>query len=86
MAKLKQYHFSLGNSTDGPIGFCALIEAESEKQAVSILQEALPEELAVESSNGGVIYIEVYFNSAKVSAKDIDEVERVSEFGKERNQ
>jgi hypothetical protein len=35
------YHFSLGNSFDGPIGFCARVDAETAEEAVTKLNKAL---------------------------------------------
>lgn len=88
MAKLKQYHFSLGNSTNGPIGFCALIKAESKAEAVALLKKSLPQEQDVhpysEDGNAApeIVYIAAYFNEAAITEAaiteaDIDEEEEV---------
>jgi hypothetical protein len=80
----KQYHFSLGNSTKGPIGFCALIKAESKADAVSLLKKVLPDELEVrpmggDKENASVVYIAVYFNDEAIKVRCIDEEETVRE-------
>ena len=38
---LKSYHFDLGNSSDGPIGFCARVFADSKEQALEQLLKGL---------------------------------------------
>lgn len=80
MPKLMSYHFSLGNSTDGPIGFCARVNANSRANAARILKERLEEftsdlSLSVQEMQSTGEYIEVYFNPDAISAKDIDESE-----------
>jgi hypothetical protein len=81
---LKSYHFSLGNSTKGPIGYCARIRATSKKEAVEILKAVLPEELKIhpcgtEEQNKAVEYIEAYLNAGPISPKSIDEEEDVDD-------
>jgi hypothetical protein len=75
---MKRYHFSLGNSTEGPIGYCAAVHAKTRGQAVGLLKEAL--ENLNECANavdeeGGVEYVEVYFNVAHVVGAAIDDVD-----------
>jgi hypothetical protein len=77
--ELTSYHFDLGNSTDGPIGFCARVNAHDKKEAVKILQQRLRlltrlyGGLEVMPCNGNGEYIIVYFGEDNLSAKDIDE-------------
>lgn len=74
MAK-QEHHFDLGDSNTGPIGFCAVITADSPEEALEILKEKLPEELmAVDASElpGEKDYIQVYFNSEAITLKDND--------------
>lgn len=82
----KSYHFSLGNSTTGPVGFCARVIATSKTQAVLRLQEALfavpdvkvfdDQQDDEDSSPGeGIEYINVYLNATAVRASHIDEVD-----------
>ncbi len=68
------YHFSLGNSSDGPVGFCARIIASSKEEAVRLTKETMPDEHMVVEYLDEVDYFQVYFNPAAVSEKDIDEV------------
>lgn len=85
MGKLKSYHFSLGNSSDGPIGYCARIKASSKKEAVEILKRVLPDEIALhatgdsDADNEAVEYIEAYTNADAITEADIDEVNDVEE-------
>lgn len=88
MTKDKSFHFNLGNSSVGSIGFCARIKAKNSKQAVEILKRALEwfnSEVDVAKSTGlrgeekNVEYIQAYFNADAISEKDIDEVNPIEE-------
>lgn len=71
---MNSYHFDLGNSNTGPIGFCARITAETPEEALRILRDALPDELSADTSGGAhVEYINVYFNPDAVTVADIDD-------------
>jgi hypothetical protein len=76
LAKKRDFHFSLGDSSDGPVGFCATIRASSTKQAVEKLKAALPTESMVLENHveAGVEYIRVDFDSGAVSEADLDDV------------
>lgn len=78
------YHFDIGNSSEGLLGFCARVRAESKEQAVKYLQEALDEfigdtvELSVDGYNKDVTTIEyahIYIGSQNIRAEDIDDQE-----------
>jgi len=65
MPKLRSYHFSFGNSSDGPIGFCARVNAHSRADAARILKERLDEftsdlSMLVQNYQTTGEYIEVY--------------------------
>lgn len=86
MSKLKSYHFNLGNSSNGPIGFCARVWATSRAAAVKQLRAWIEEgnneaEVVVHKepleSPHSIEYVTVYFNPTAVSTKDIDEVDDV---------
>lgn len=75
---MKTFHFSAGDSTDGPVGFCAEIEAETEAEALEKLKAALPEILEVDpklNSWKDIVYVNVYFNTDRLTLADIDEKE-----------
>lgn len=77
---MKSFHFSLGNSSDGPVGFCARVKASSKQAAIDRLKRALPVELdvRVDSENDeDVEYVQVYFNPEAITAAAIDEVNAV---------
>jgi hypothetical protein len=75
---LMKYHFSLGNSTKGAIGFCTRVFATSKQHAVEKLLESLPSEHDMsDCGQPDIIYLNVYFNGEAISAKDIDDVEPV---------
>lgn len=79
---LRSYHFSGGNSTTGPVGFCARVRAHSKKEACEILASAMPEEeyqtgIAVNDDEGRIEYFNFYLNSGAVKPRMIDEVEDV---------
>ena len=75
---MKRYHFSLGNSSEGPIGFCAAVTANSRKQAVKILRDALPVEVNPHVGDGDqrIEYVEVYFNADAITEANIDEEDK----------
>jgi hypothetical protein len=75
---LKSYHFDLGNSSEGPVGFCARITATTEHAALIRLKALLPDEglIKAEGLKGGES-ISVYFNPKAITGEDIDEWEEV---------
>ena len=72
--KVKSYHFCLGNSTEGPVGCCARVNATSEEEAVELLKAKLPDSVIVQNYSGNE-YIEVYLNIEAITTSDIDEVD-----------
>ena len=74
---MKSFHFSLGDSADGPCGFCARIEAETAEAAVDILKNVLKNADEIEIPNDGlpVDYIRAYFNPDAIGVDDIDDEE-----------
>lgn len=92
MSKLKSFHFNVGNSSDGPIGFCARVKAKTKEEATELLCNAL-EELCdgvmvfsdqdeftyIDDPPPGVEYLACYFNAAVVDEAHIDEVHEIVE-------
>lgn len=78
---MNSYHFDLGNSTDGPIGFCARVTAESAEAAIEILKEALPEsvEIGCHDETGSIEYLAVYLNADAITLSDIDEEDEIND-------
>jgi hypothetical protein len=77
---MPSYHFSLGNSTVGPVGFCARIYADTPDEAVHKLSELLEGiadgyDLTGDHVYPGIGYAEAYFNPDAVTVQDIDEIE-----------
>jgi hypothetical protein len=78
------YHFSCGNSSDGPIGFCARVKTTSKKEALEILKRVLPDEIKIRPNYQGgeqgkkddaaIEYIEAYISPDNIKIDDIDEV------------
>lgn len=74
---MRSFHFNVGNSSTGPIGFCARITAETEELALQKLRNGLDEigqELDarhLRSESGD--YLNVYFNGDFVTVADIDD-------------
>lgn len=81
MAKERSYHFSAGNSTFGPVGFCASVRATSAQEAVDVLRASLPEAISVKDDRSSgknadrpaVEYLRVYLNPAAVTVEHIDD-------------
>lgn len=82
---MKSYHFDLGNSTSGPVGYCARIMANSEEQAVQRLQQIIREQSAFDNEGEFEVwpgengsrdeYLALYLNPDVITPADIDEVE-----------
>lgn len=74
--KLKLFHFSVGNSSIGPIGMCSAIRANTEKEAVERLHELLPQFIPVanDSIEDGE-YINIYLNPEAIQVDHIDDFE-----------
>ncbi len=78
---MNSYHFSLGNSAQGPIGFCGQVLASTEGEAATKLRRALQQsigaagEVALRCLDPDVQYLAVYFNPACVRASDIDDAQ-----------
>ena len=73
---LRSFHFSIGNSTDGPLGICARIWAVTQGEAVRLLHDSLAEEIKLKTFGmAGVEYLNLYTNTDHIGADDIDEVE-----------
>jgi hypothetical protein len=76
---MKRYHFSVGDSTDGPIGLCAAVYATSKERAVQVLRERLNQvlggcgEFPVGDSAEQVEYINVYVAPERIGLADLDE-------------
>lgn len=86
MPALKSYHFDLGDSSAGPIGYCARVAAYSEEEAVELLKAAMPQEQGIgehaltpgcsaKIKGPGIEYIQVYFNQDAVNQDSIDDVD-----------
>lgn len=79
----KSYHFDCGDSSKGPIGFCARVIAPSKKKALKRLRaflEACAEVSLTDSSgdeHGHIEYCNVYISEENVSVNDIDEEDSI---------
>jgi|GEM_PF-6443349 len=77
----RSFHFDLGNSTVGPIGMSARVNATSPSAAVALLRDRLPTEHVVHQDHTTGEYIHVYFNEDGLSVNDIDEVDPIEDDG-----
>lgn len=94
---MTSYHFDVGNSNDGPIGFCARVLADSREEAVERLRLALDNmqdnyknfddctDDKSESPGEGIEYVKVYFNADAITAANIDDEEERDENGELRD-
>lgn len=76
MNKLYDYHFDLGDSNDGPIGFCARVIARCDQEALILLRERLPDSFPVRE---GRECIEIYLSPHNITVSDISECEEVDD-------
>jgi hypothetical protein len=70
------YHFDIGNSSTGPVGVCARVNADSPEQALTRLQDYLAalEEIELKRIAGAEPYIEycnVYTGPENITVEDI---------------
>jgi len=75
---MKSFLFSVGNSSQGPVGYCARIWAESKEDALEILRAAIPFEQTIlerGDHHERVEYMIAYFNPDAIMLEDIDENE-----------
>lgn len=73
------YHFSLGDSSKGPIGYCARIQAASPEAAAARLADIVRDyenglEVFIDGPEDGE-YVEVYFRPDAVTVRAIDDEE-----------
>ena len=75
---MNSYLFSIGNSTDGPIGFCARVAAPTAERALTQLRKALwdhyPNQAIADIAVPGLEYCTIYVNPDAITIKDIEEV------------
>lgn len=74
---LRSYHFDIGNSNSGPLGFCARVTAHSKAEALKLLQDKLEHTLEIHpcqklcGPNGSEIeYMNVYLNPDAITVDD----------------
>jgi hypothetical protein len=76
---VKTYHFSCGNSTQGPVGLCARVTARTKTEALTKLRRALQNtigaagELPVRVVEPDVQYINVYVSPEHIGLVDLDD-------------
>lgn len=68
---MPRYHFSLGNSTEGPIGLGALVVALSPEEAIERLRDALLETIELADHTPGIQYVNLYVNHEAIDAHGI---------------
>lgn len=70
-----RYHFNVGDSSQGPVGFCAELCAHTPQAALDLLREELLD-MNFDGDDfpapGVGSYLNVYFNSGLVTVDDID--------------
>lgn len=75
---MKSYHFSCGDSTQGPVGLCARVSAKTKTEAVKKLRRALERgtgvvgELPVQFKERDIEYINVYISPENIGLLDVD--------------
>jgi len=85
MSVWKRYHFSVGNSSTGHVGYCASVYARSEKEAVEALRGSIMEEYeGGQHEDRRIDYLAFYTNHKAITSKDIDDAEEVDKATAER--
>ena len=76
---MRSFHFDMGNSTVGPVGLCARINADTPQEATARLRELLDHHTDLHNSvqvwRDGEEYISVYVNTEYPSPSHIDDDE-----------
>lgn len=78
--KRRSFLIDVGNSSTGPVGFCARVIATSKEEAIAKFASLVPEcieargELDPDEAED-VEYFNVYFNENHISVKDIEDSE-----------
>ena len=73
---MPKHYFDVGDSSRGPIGFCAMIKAKNKMAAVKRLKNLVPEYVEIKNDElKGDEFIRVYFGWDQFTAHDIDSVE-----------
>lgn len=67
---MPRYHFDLGNSARGPVGYCAAVRAVSREAAAATLRRVLPDSVRLRTTDPDVEYVEIYFNPDRPAARD----------------
>ena len=76
---MRDFHFSVGDSTRGAIGLCARVKAETKQDAVAKLRGALEksvgtfDEVPLRIQDADIQYVNVYISPANIHDSDIDE-------------
>jgi hypothetical protein len=82
---LRSYHFDLGDSNAGPVGYCARVFAETSEEAVEILRRCIKANLSTPLHLGpddhDIEYLELYFNEEAITVDAIDDEEPVDDDG-----
>ena len=80
---MNSYHFDIGNSSTGPLGFCARVTAYSKEEAVEVLRNRFSRDICEhEIGKQGIRsgdYCCVYFNADAITVNDIDDWESEDE-------
>lgn len=72
----KHYTVDVGNSTVGPVGYVARVNASSPAAALKRVQQALqslPDYCCIEKQLWNGVLMRVYFNPDKITIKDVEE-------------
>ncbi len=76
---MRDFHFSVGDSTTGAVGLCARVRAETKQQAIAKLRGALErsvgafDEVPLRTQHPDIEYINVYVSPRNIHGSDIDE-------------
>jgi hypothetical protein len=75
---MRSYHFSCGDSAQGPVGLCARVSANSKEGALRKLRRALSDhsggagEVKIVVASLDIEYVEFYVSPSNISLADID--------------
>lgn len=88
---LKSYHFDVGDSNIGPIGYCARVFARNPEEALAVIRDLLPVEINNLQKELGHLpaldYLDVFFNwTTHPTLENLSEDEAEVELGEPKTQ
>ena len=70
---MPRFRIDCGNSSVGPVGFVAVVHAETKEKALEIFRKDITDTVEVETTDDNIDYFNVYLNGDGISIEDVEE-------------